>query len=137
MAKPRARTLYLEGHSVTRAPHYVARKFCYVDFQIFLCRQRVDCRGSRVDSRGLRFAVRGSRFVGCGSRVAVRGSVVCYVDVLAVWHVFRVISGIRTTTVSDAWPHVDRRGIWRVSRGTAHLLHHLGHFWRTQRDLVP
>ena len=74
MAKPRARTLYLEGHSVTRAPHYVARKFCYVDFQIFPCRQRVDCRGSRVDSRGLRFAVRGSRFTVRGLWFAGRGS---------------------------------------------------------------
>ena len=36
---------------------------------------------------------------------------VCYVDVRAVWrHVYRVVSGIWADTISDAWPHVGRRG---------------------------
>ena len=55
---------------------------------------------------------------------------VCYVDVRAVWRDSRVVSGIRAYTVSDVQPHVDRRGLWRVSRGTSLLLHHLGHSWR-------
>ena len=55
---------------------------------------------------------------------------VFYVDVRAVWRVSRVVSGIRAHTVSDVQPNVDRHGLWRVSRGTALLLHHLGHSWR-------
>ena len=54
---------------------------------------------------------------------------VYYLDVRAVCCVSRVISGVRADTVSDVQPHVDRRGLWRVSRGTALLLHHVGHSW--------
>ena len=39
---------------------------------------------------------------------------VCYVDVRALGHVFCVISGIRTTTVSNAWPDVDQRGLSEI-----------------------
>ena len=70
----------------------------------------------------------------CHTVVARRS--VYYVDVLAVWYVSRVISGNLANTISDVWSHVDRRGSWRVSRGTALLLHHLGHFWYALRDLV-
>jgi hypothetical protein len=42
-----ARTLNLKGHSVARAPHYVARNVCCVNVRTFPCHQRVDGRGSR------------------------------------------------------------------------------------------
>ena len=77
----------------------------------------------------------------CASSVALvphcrRARSVYYVDILAVWHVSRVISGMWANTISDVWSHVDRRGSWRVSRGTALLLHHLGDFWCALRGLV-
>ena len=59
------------------------------------------------------------RFCRSGASLTVVTRSVYYVDVLAVWHVSRVVSGIRANTISDVWFHVDRRELWRVSRGTA------------------
>ena len=57
-------------------------------------------------------AVRGSRVAGPSlGRHTIVACNVCYVDVWSMWHVFHVVSGIRTTTVSNAWPHVDRYGL--------------------------
>ena len=41
---------------------------------------------------------------------------VCYVDVRAVWHFLRIVSGVRTTTVSGSWPHFDRRGLSKIEQ---------------------
>ena len=84
-------------------------------------------RWSRVAGRlgrGSMVAGRGPWVAGCGSRFAVpsigRQTLVarnvCYADVWAVWHIFHVASGIRTTTVSDVWPHVDRHGLSKIGR---------------------
>ena len=57
-------------------------------------------------------AVRGSRVADPSlGRHTIVACNVCYVDVWSIWHVFHVVSGIRTTTVSNAWPHVDRYGL--------------------------
>ena len=121
------------------------------------CGSTVAGQWSTVDGRG-------SWIAGCGSRGAVpslgRQTLVkrnvCYADVRAVWHVFHVASGIQTTTVSDAWPHVDRHGLskiggspvrvnWKTTHSVARSLAHVqgafracercDFFVRARRDL--
>ena len=48
---------------------------------------------------------------------------VCYVDVRAVWrHVYRVVSGIWADAISDAWPHVGRRGSSEIERSPVRVI---------------
>ena len=98
-------------------------------------------RGSTVagqwSGQWLLFAVPGSRIAvpSLGRHTIVTRNV-CYADVRVVWHVFHVASGIRTTTVSDAWPHVDRHGLskiggspvrvnWKTTHSVARSLAHV------------
>ena len=81
----------------------------------------VDRRGMSETERSPFHVTRGLCVPSLG-RHAIVARNVYYVDVRAV---SCVISGIRADTVIDVQPHVDRRGFWRVSRGTALLLHHL------------
>ncbi len=81
-------------------------------------RFRVDCRGSRVDGRRSMIDGRWLRVVVLSLGLhAIVARNVCYVDVRAVWLIFHVASGIRTTTtISDAWSHVDRHGLSEIGR---------------------
>ena len=156
MAKPRARTLNLKGRSIARASHFVARNVFGVDVQTLPCRQLIDGSGYgrklRVGGRKLRVGGRKLRVYGRGclrsrftvsywvaiseSRVAGRGSVVRtphyrraerhpFRQRISDLHRFRSMTPFRSTQVVVGL------------RGTALLLHHLGHFWHAQRDLVP
>ena len=116
----------------------VARNVCYVDVWAVwrvphvvsgIRTDTVSDEQPHVGRLGL-YEIEGRLCVPSLGRHTVVARNACYVGVRAVWRVSRAVSGIRAVTVSDVQPNGDRHGLWRVSRGTALLLHHLGHSWR-------